>query len=56
MTKGAAYYSTSPEDMQRQRYVYHDHDNCPDGLRIKPENKQWGTDGRPRCDVCIQLG
>jgi hypothetical protein len=56
MVKVSPYYSTSPEDMQRQRYVYHDHEDCPDGRRIKPENRQPGTDERPRCDACIALG
>jgi hypothetical protein len=54
--KVAAYHSTSPEDMQRQRYVHHDHDDCADGKRIKPYNKKPGDGGFPRCDVCISLG
>ncbi len=52
--KIAPYYSDTPED--RQRYVYHDHDDCPDGRRILPQNKRQGTGGRPRCDACIALG
>jgi len=42
--------------MQRQRYVHHDHDDCPDGKRILPKNKQSGTGNFPRCDACINLG
>jgi hypothetical protein len=54
--KVRAYHSTSPEDMQRQRYVHHDHDDCPDGKRIKSYNKREGDGGFPRCDECIKLG
>jgi hypothetical protein len=35
----APYHSTLMED-ERNKNVYHDHDDCSDGLRIKPENKQ----------------
>ena len=55
MTKVTAYHTvlqaTPPE-----RNVYHDHSDCPDGLRIKPEHKASGTDNRPRCDACIEKG
>jgi hypothetical protein len=56
MAKVSAYHSVSPEDMQRQRYVHHDHDDCADGKRIKLQNKLAGTGGYPRCDECIRLG
>jgi hypothetical protein len=39
-----------------ERNVYHAHDNCPDGRRLKAEHKAAGMDGRPRCDECIKLG
>jgi hypothetical protein len=42
------YYSISPEDPE----VYHDKSNCPDGERIKPENKRLGTDDRQKCKQC----
>jgi competence protein ComGC len=54
--KISPYHSTSTEDLQRQRYVHHDHGNCPDGKRIKSYNKRAGTGGFPRCDECIKLG
>ena len=38
-----------------QRNVYHDYDNCPQGSRIKPENRRPGENGRSRCDECKQL-
>ena len=56
MAKVTAYHSVSQEDMQRQRYVHHDHDNCPTGKQIKAVNKRSGTGGYPRCDDCIRLG
>jgi hypothetical protein len=52
MARVAPYHSSSPED----RDVYHDHDDCPDGRRILPENWQAGSDGRQRCEACIDLG
>lgn len=54
--KVSAYHSTSPEDMQRQRYVHHDHDDCKTGKQIKSYNKKQDTGGFPRCDDCIALG
>lgn len=48
MPRGDPYYSISPED----REVYHDKSNCPDGERIKPENRRSGTGGRDHCKEC----
>jgi hypothetical protein len=48
-------YHTITEEKPEQRDVYHDHDDCPDGRRIKPENRRSGTAGRPRCDECKRL-
>jgi hypothetical protein len=45
------YYSISPED----REVYHNKSNCPDGERIKPENKRSGTDGRDHRKECPKV-
>jgi hypothetical protein len=51
--KVPAYHTTHAE---HPRQVYHDHSDCPDGKRIKPEHRKAGTDGRPRCDECVRLG
>ena len=51
MATVSPYYSISRED----REVYHDKDRCPDGERIKPENKRSGTDGRPKCLECPKV-
>jgi hypothetical protein len=56
MAKVRPYHTKSEEDGPEHRNVYHDHDNCPDGRRIKAKNKESGTDGRPRCKECIKLG
>lgn len=50
--KVSAYYSTVP----RPPYVYHDHDNCPNGKQIKESDKRYGTNNWPKCKICIQLG
>lgn len=49
-----AYHTTLGE--YKHRNVYHDHNNCPDGKRIKKEHRTPGTGGRPRCDECKKLG
>ena len=49
----AAYHTNSPE--YSHRYVYHNHNNCPDGKRIKPEHRKPGDAGRPLCDECKKL-
>jgi hypothetical protein len=56
MAKVPAYHTTTPEDGVHHRNVYHDHDNCPDGKRIKPQHRVSGTGNRPRCDECKKLG
>lgn len=49
-------YHTILKETPPERDVYHDHDDCPDGKRIKPEHWASGKDGRPRCDECIKKG
>ncbi len=56
MAKVAPYHTIEPEYGPRERNVYHDHDNCPDGRRIKLAHKRPGTANRPRCDECKKLG
>lgn len=56
MTKMAPYHTNSMEYPPKQRNVYHDHDDCPDGRRIKPEHRRTGDAGRQRCDECIKKG
>jgi hypothetical protein len=54
MAKVRPYHTNSVE--YEHRNVYHDHDDCPDGKRIKPQHLEQGTDNRPRCKECIRLG
>jgi hypothetical protein len=56
MAKVLPYHTDSPEEPPEHRNVYHDHDDCPDGKRILPKNRQNGTGARPRCKACINLG
>ena len=56
MAKVSPYHTDSPEYPPKQRNVYHDHDDCPDGRRILAQHKVAGSAGRARCDECIRLG
>lgn len=55
MAKVNPYHTIRPENLP-ERNVYHDHADCPDGRRIKPEHWRSGTAGRPRCDACKAKG
>jgi hypothetical protein len=56
MAKVSPYHTNSPEYPAKHREVYHDHDDCPEGKRIKLWHRLNGTGGNPRCDECIKLG
>jgi hypothetical protein len=56
MTKVAAYHTNSPEYPPAHREVCHNHDDCPDGKRIKREHRESGTGGKPLCKECSRLG
>jgi len=56
MAKIDLYHTDSPEYPPEHRNVYHDHDDCPDGKRIKSWHRKDGKGNRPRCDECIKLG
>jgi hypothetical protein len=49
------YHTDSCEDPHAHTNVYHDHQECQDGQRIKPEHRIPGTGGKPRCKVCMNL-
>lgn len=55
MAKVPAYHTSTDENSNGQRNVYHNDSNCSDGKRIKPENKVLGTGNRPLCDECKSL-
>jgi hypothetical protein len=46
------YYSVASTDPP----VYHSKSNCPDGERIKPQNKRYGTGNRRPCRECPKVG
>ena len=49
----APYHTATPEkDEPNHRDVYHDLSDCPDGVRVKPQNRRSGDGGRPKCDYC----
>jgi hypothetical protein len=55
MAKDAPYHTNSPEYPSKHREVHHDHNNCPDGKRIKPEHRVPNVGGKPLCKECAQL-
>ena len=56
MTKVWPYHTNSLEYPPEHRNVYHDHDDCPDGKKIKPEHRERGDGGKQRCKECIKRG
>lgn len=48
-------YHTKTEEEPGQRDVHHNNDACSEGKKIKPENKEAGTNGKPLCKVCEKL-
>lgn len=52
MAKCTPYYTTADTDNDQ---CYHNNDACPSGQNIKPENKAFGTDGRPLCQTCASM-
>jgi hypothetical protein len=55
MTNLSQYHTNSEEYPPKDREVYHDHEDCPDGKRILPKHRLEGTGGKPRCKECINL-
>jgi hypothetical protein len=47
------YHTNSPEYSHRE--VHHNHENCPDGKRIKKEHRIEGDGGKPLCKECQKL-
>jgi hypothetical protein len=56
MAKVSAYHTNSPEYPPKNREVYHNHDDCPDGKRIQAKHRENGTGGKPLCKECSKLG
>ena len=56
MAKVPPYNTNSEEYPPSHRNVYHVHDDCPCGKKIKPQHREDGTGGKARCKECIKLG
>jgi hypothetical protein len=56
MGKIAAYHTNSLEYPPKDRFVYHDHDDCEVGKNIQMKHREPGTGGKVRCNVCVKLG
>ena len=56
MATPATYHTNSPEYPPKHRNVHHNHEDCPDGKRIKKEHRIDGDGGKPLCDECKKLG
>jgi hypothetical protein len=52
MARVGAYHTKNLEEGAGHRNVFHNDDDCPAGKRIKPENKEYGQDGRELCEDC----
>ncbi len=55
MSKVYPYHTNSPEYPPEHREVYHDHDDCFEGKKIKSWHQLSGTGGKQHCKVCIRL-
>jgi len=49
-------YHTITEEEPHQADVYHNHDDCREGKKIKIQNKRQGTNNKRLCDICQKLG
>lgn len=56
MGKVVPFHTSSIEYPPEHRNVYHDHDDCPDGKRIKHPHRENGMGGKSRCKECIKRG
>ena len=55
MAKVAPFHTDSDEYPPKHREVYHDHDDCFEGNKIKDKHREEGTGGKKRCGFCAGL-
>lgn len=55
MAKVTPYHTNETEYDSEHRNVYHDHDDCRYGKRIKSEHRVRGSDAKPLCRECMRL-
>ena len=53
MAKVPAFHTSNEEDHKRSP-VWHDNDQCPEGKKILPKDKEYGQKGN-KCLKCIEL-
>ena len=53
MAKVTAFHTSNEEDHRRSP-VWHDNDQCPEGKKILPKDKEFGIKGN-KCLKCIEL-
>ncbi len=56
MARCAPFHTNSTEYPPEHRNVHHDHDDCYEGKKIKPEHRVAGEGMKPLCKQCEKLG
>ena len=51
MAKIPPFHSKAPNAPKR----YHDNDGCPEGNKVEPKQKVFGTGGYQQCPQCARL-
>ena len=53
MAAGREYHTVIPAYGPREQNVYHNHQDCREGKKIRPEHITWGRGtGRRLCEIC----
>jgi hypothetical protein len=55
MAKGPLYHTDSKEYPEAVRECHHDHKDCYEGKKIKPEHRRDGDGHKRLCKVCEKL-
>ena len=55
MAKDPLYHTDSREYPEEVRECHHDHNNCYEGKKIKPEHHKDGDGGKRLCKVCATM-
>jgi hypothetical protein len=55
MAKGPLYHTDSREYPEAVRECHHDHNDCYEGKKIKPEHRKDGDGHKRLCKVCEKM-
>lgn len=55
MVTDPPYHTDSPEYPPEVRECHHDHNNCYEGKKIKPEHRKSGDGHKRLCKVCATM-